>query len=264
MTSSRPWLTLVVSLASVPAPAATLIDDFESYPSGNVRDTSASDVWDSNGSSFADVESESGNQFFSFGWDDGGYRGAHRALPTAIGPNSISTLFFKVRAEDDRIDHAIGLSDLADPRTDVASFPDFRAQIALTDDGTANNNIFNLVAGPNVLATGLNENVWYNLWMVIDNNADTMDVYLNTGSGDATTGDKLNASPVAFLNSTASALDRFVTSGSDSYNNPGHNVHVDDIHLAPGIELGNPPVPEPSTALMTLLGLAAALRRRRA
>jgi hypothetical protein len=247
----------------MPVPAATLIDDFETYPTGNVRDTAASAVWNPNGSSFADVESDGSNKYFSFGWDDAGYRGAFRNIGAGIGSSSLATLFFKVRAEDDRIDHAIGLTDLDAPGTQTAGFPDFRAQIALTDDATANNNLFNLVAGPNILATGLTENVWYNVWMVIDNSTDTMDVYLNTGSADATAGEKLNASPIAFLNGTTAALDTFITSGSDSVNSAGQNVHVDDIHLASGVELGNPPVPEPSALVLSLLGLGAAWRRRR-
>ena len=261
------FITLSFSciIGSSPLIAATLIDDMEGYPLGNVRDTTASSVWNSNGSSFADIESQSGNQFFTFGWDDAGYRGAHRDLGgSSIAANATSTLFFEFRAEDDRIDHAIGLTDLATPNTTTAGFPSFRAAVVLRDDTTANDGLFNLVVGGTTLTSGLTTNTWYNLWMVVDNNTDTVDYYLNTGSGDATIGDKLNGSPVAFLNTTSNALDRFVASGSGAVGGVEHSVYIDDIHLASGVQLGNPPIPEPSTAMLGMLALGlTALRRRR-
>ena len=262
------YIFIVISTLVAGSVRAELIDDMESYPLGNVRDTAASAVWNSNSSSFADIESASGNQFFSFGWDDAGYRGAHRSLGTTIGVSATSTLFFKVRAEDDRINHAIGLTEVAVPSTqDGGLFADFRSQIALTADGTASDGNFDLVSGATTLTTGLTTNTWYNVWMVIDNANDTIDVYLNTGSSDATAGDKLNGTPVAFLNTTAAALDRFVTSGSGAVGGVEHSVHVDDINLAPGVQLGNPPIPEPATLILAAAGLSGLFgfkRRRKA
>ena len=127
------------------------------------------------------------------------------------------------------------MTDDDTPNTqDGGAFNDFRAGVNLTDDGNASNGTYNPQVGASTLATGLTEGTWYNLWMVVDNANDTMDLYLNGGISKPTVGDKINGSPVAFMNGTANAIDRFVVSGSGQVNGNQLTACVDDINLDAG------------------------------
>jgi len=181
MTKTRLLLacSLATSLTAMSA-GAVLLDDFESYLLGSVRDQApANTVWDTNGSGLPQILSESGNQYMGWDWSASGYRGAHRDLGgEVIGATETSTVFFRFRQSNETGDDAIGVTDLNDPGTQTAGFPSFRAGINMVDDGNATNNLYDLKAGGTTITTGLSEGTWYNAWLVIDNATDTMDVYI--------------------------------------------------------------------------------------
>jgi len=223
--------SLCPALAAASA-SATLLDDFESYVVGSVKDNApANTVWSTNGSGLPIIQAQSGNQFLTFDWSSSGYRGAYRDLGAGIGASDTSTVFFRFRSTDETGDDAIGVTDLDTPNTSTAGFPSFRAGINMVDDGNTTNGTYNLKAGATTLATGLAEGTWYNAWLVIDNATNTMDVYLNNGYSEIVAADKINTSPVAFINGTANALDRFVVSGGLGAQ---QKANVDDINLDAG------------------------------
>lgn len=266
MRTSRLLLTcaLCPAFAAVTT-AATILDDFESYTVANVRDNApANTVWNTAGSGLVRIEDDGSNQYMGFGWSSSGYRGAHRDLGAGIGVSATSTLFFRMSSLDERGIHLYGVTNVDSPNvsaTGITVIPDsdFRAGIQTGDDSSSTNGLFDLFAGSTQLTSGLSENTWYNVWMVIDNGANTMDVYLNDDvSMTATAADKLNVAPVAFMTGTSETLDRFAVASS-SIAGGSHTARLDDISLASGFA-----IPEPSsTALLGLGALALALRRKK-
>ena len=185
------------------APSQLVIDDFEGYGVGDVRDV-ASPPWTAHqNTSFADIESDGGNNVLTYGWSST-YRGLSGDLPDdgVYEDDQVATFFFRLNSKTDDPDHSFGLGDQA--TTDAVVFGDFETQVRVNDDPSASGTFMldardgGAFTGP--LATGLALNSWYNVWMVVDQAADTYDVYLNTGTDDATTADKLNDAPLAFRN----------------------------------------------------------------
>ena len=241
-----------------------VIDDFESYGLGNVGSV-ASPPWSAHASStYSDIEDDgTGNQVLAYGHDNASapdYGGASRAMPTGtvIDNTDVATFFYRVNSKQDDPDHSFGLSDGTD--TGGGWFSDYEAQVALVDDGNAGNGTFNLIArngnSINTLATGLTPDTWYNVWVVVDQTTDTYDVYLNTGSGDATGGDQV-ASGLNFRNGTTAPLNTILAFWAPA---PIDNqVRVDDLTYLDGVDLTNPlggldPAPVGSGETLTVEG----------
>jgi hypothetical protein len=222
------------------APSRILIDNFETYALGDLR-TVASPPWTAHqDTTFADVESLSGNKVMSFGWT-GDFRGASRTLPDAavLDNAATATLFFRVNSKTDVPNHNLGLGDVA--TTTAVNFGDFEAQVRLkqgTSAGTFAIDARDAGGFSATLAGNLALNSWYNLWMVINQASDTYDVYMNTGGVDATAANKLNAAPLKFRNGTTSDLNTFLAlAGAAPVDN---GVRVDSITYLSGFDLTNP------------------------
>ncbi|MBX3425546.1 MAG: hypothetical protein KF688_07705 [Pirellulales bacterium] len=222
------------------APRRVKIDDFESYALGNVRDV-ASPPWTAHeNTSLIDIESYGGGKVLTYGWATN-FRGGSRTLPEeAILENSESaTYFFRFNSKTDVPNHNLGLGDKA--TTATADFGDYEAQLRIkqgTSAGTVAIDARNGGGFSATLASGLALNAWYNVWMVVDQATDTYDVYMNQGDGDATAGNKLNASPLAFRNGTSDDLNVFLAlAGSAPVDN---GVRVDDLFYFKGLDLTNP------------------------
>ena len=223
------------------AAASLVIDDFESYAAGDVRDE-ASPPWTAHaGTTLADIETEGGgNQVLTFGSDS--YMGVSRDMPGPgrIDDSTISTLYFRFNSKTDDPDHSFGLADDVD--TGGATFSNFEAQVRLVDDGGASGTFLldardgGAFSAP--LASGLATETWYNVWMVVDQTTDAYDVYLNTGAQDADAGDKLNASPLNFRNGTTADLRYLLGLGGPAPLDNG--VRYDDVTLLSGVNLRNP------------------------
>ncbi|MBE3095964.1 MAG: PEP-CTERM sorting domain-containing protein [Planctomycetes bacterium] len=109
---------------------------------------------------------------------------------------------------------------------------------------------------------------WYNLWALIDNDADNTQVWLHTRPGEgATAADQLDAGGQTmfdFRTDTSGDLVKFYIKAADggSGRDP---LWIDDIYLegTSAVNLANP-VPEPATlALLAFGGLGVLLRGRR-
>jgi hypothetical protein len=239
---------------------AALVDDFESYATGNVRDV-ADPPWTAlGGTGQADIwDDGTGNNILAFGWNSG-WRGTARGLGPVANTSSATTLFMRLYANNDDLDHSVGLSDIA-----VASmtqwFDDFEIQIAAVDDGTLDDGTVNFIvrnAVNNTVVGSLSTGQWYNVWAVIDQTADTYDVYLTTGTADATVSDRV-ADDFAFRNGTTDDLVSFLACGYNAGDQ--QDLWVDDIHLTDGQDLSY--VPEPMTIALLGLGGLAVFRRRK-
>ena len=221
-------------------PSGFVVDDFESYALGNVRDV-ASPPWTAHRSDAdADIEDDgTGNRVLTFG--DSNYAGASRDMPVdgVIDDTEVATFFFRFNSKIDNPDYNFGLADQA--TTTAENFGDFEAQVRLTDDSGASGT-FLLDARDGggfsaVLASGLAVDRWYNVWMVVDQTTDTYDVYLNTGTANATVGDKLNSSPLHFRNGTTDPLNKILGIGVASVTDA---VRYDDLAYLDGVNLTNP------------------------
>ena len=236
---ARGGSAVMVGDVGLTRPTRFLIDDFENYGLGDVRDV-ASPPWTSHqNTSFADIENDSGNQVLTYGWA-GNLRGTSRELSeeTTIGNSDTATLFFRVNSKTDDPDHSIGITDQAS--TDAVVFGDFEAQVRIKSGtpGTFSVDARDGGAFTATLASGRPLNTWHNFWLVIDQATDTYDVYMNVGLGEADGGDKLNSTPLDFRNGTADMLDTILAlAGGAPIDNA---LRVDDLFLFEGADLTNP------------------------
>ena len=219
-----------------------VIDDFEGYSTGLLREV-ASPPWTAHGNTmFAAVEDDGSatNNALAYGWSTD-YRGASRELPDAgrIDDTKLATIFFRFNSKTDDPDHAFGLSDGAD--TSGAVWSDFEAQFRVMDDPNASGTFMvdardgGTFSPP--LATGLAVGSWYNVWMVVDQSTDTYDLYLNTGT-DAATAANLIGSGLSFRNGTTASLDTIL--GLSGPAPIDYAVRFDDLTYLDGIDLTNP------------------------
>jgi hypothetical protein len=232
----------------VSVPRQFVIENFESYALGNVRDV-ASPPWTAHGggtgTQFADIESFSGNKVLTYGWSNtapDSSRGTSRDMPAAgiIENNDIATFFFRVNSKTDDPDHSFGLSDSV-TTTANANFDEYETQVRLVQGASAGTFAIQARNGgafTSNLATGLALNSWYNVWMVVNQATDMYDVYMNTGSAGATAVNKLNASPLAFRNGTPESLSKILALASPAPVDNG--VRIDDLVYSQGVNLTNP------------------------
>ncbi|HEX6963007.1 MAG TPA: glycosyl hydrolase [Lacipirellula sp.] len=221
------------------APRRIVIDNFNGYASGDVRNV-ASPPWTAHqNTSLADIESYGGSQVLSYGWTSD-FRGVSRSLPdaTVLDDSEQATYFFRFNSKTDAPNHNIGLGDQAS--TSAVNFDDFEPQLRLKPGpgGTFALDARNGGGFTATLASGLALNTWYNVWMVVDQQADAYDVYMNTGTAAATAAQKLNASPLAFRQGTAQDLDAILALAGGAPVDNG--VRIDDIVYQSGIDLTNP------------------------
>jgi hypothetical protein len=221
-------------------PRRRLIDDLQSYALGDVRDV-ADPPWTAHqNTSLADIENVGGTNALSFGWA-GDFRGVSRTLDEGQGlsEGNVGTYFLRINSRTDAPNHNVGIGDEA--TTSGVAFGDFAAQVRLkagATPGTFDLDARNGGGFTATLAGGLALDTWYNLWLVVDHASDTYDVFLNSGIGDATSADKLNAAPLVFRNGTATDLDEFLALAGGAPVDNG--VRIDDLYLFEGFDLTNP------------------------
>lgn len=236
---------MLMMAALVAASQAALVDDFESYLLGNVRDV-ADPPWTAiGGTGQADIfDDGTGNQVLGFGWN-GGLRGTLNDNITPVADGTVgSVLFYNVYANGEELNHSFGLSDQF---TDW--FSDYEIQIYMVDNGTVGDGKVTLgVRNGNTLE--VDAGTWYNIWAIIDQVNDTYDVYYSTGTADLGTA-TLHSDDAAFRNGTTDPLTALL--GYGYYANSQQDMWIDNIDLTV--------VPEPAT--LALLGLGGLLIRRK-
>jgi len=246
--------------------AYTSVDDFESYTTGAVAISSAftnsgGGPWTAwNGSaptstSLIAITDADSNQFLNFGYEQTGalnQRGAYRSV-TSIDNTESGNYYFQVRTSDATPNASFGLTDVSAP---TGGLSDFEVQVSLVDDADAGNGLFKLVgqngATTQDLVTGLSADTWYDIWLVVDNAADTFDVYQGT-TGDSETLGSIVGNNLAFRNGTTDALSTFAALSTNMNN---LSAGVDNLSYA---------IPEPSSFALQggLLALGCVVVRRR-
>jgi hypothetical protein len=243
--SSQISAPVSITVTQSAAAGFQLVEDFQSIPTGDLNGQRG---WTATLARVkADPENAS-NQVASFeGAADGA---AHR--PVLVPEGSTATLFFRFRAEVDDPnlrDWWAGLSDVQ--VSGIGAFGDFETQVGLTGN-FAPLRVRDGVIANNVDVDEFLPRTWYKIWTVIDNAADTYEVYVQGGSRTQQTQvdlDSTGATSFVFRNSGAATaandLVRFlVKSGSGARPGP---VLLDDIYLATGKLLTDPsssPVPQ--------------------
>jgi len=195
-------LTLLIVIVTVACSAVQaklqLVENFDGLPTGNPDGLACSGVmggtWDTQGEGTGNVniEDNSGSKVLQFRRHSAGAaRGVgFNGITNTIGEGETGMVFFRImfRTNANELPHTcIGLiSDTTDDPINTASAgaPIIIAGIALLDDGSGGFNV-TTTDGSTVLKTGLERAQWYNIWMVVDNSADTLDLYLSEAADPA-------------------------------------------------------------------------------
>lgn len=169
----------------------------------------------------------------------------------AIANNSTSTLFFRFYTTATTPNFNLGLTDLANPSN--ANYAGYQAQLRIGATASAstlearNNSAFQSLGS---YSTGQ----WYNMWIVVDNTADTQTFYRSTGTAN---GSLIGTGAYSFRTGTSNSIQTLQLISNDSQD----AVLIDDIYIADGINTGL--IPEPSSFVLVSLAGLGLLRRRR-
>jgi hypothetical protein len=245
-----------------------LVDDFDSYNTGNVNanPNPTGGVWTAmSNSQFSTIAEQEGNKFISYGWSNpNGFRGAYRSLGTSsLQAEEVATYFFQFRANVANPDHSFGLTDLATP---AENFDHFRLQLAVVAD-PANPGKVRLGArqasGLTEIQNNLDVGSWFNVWLVVNNATNSYNAYFSADPmGTAT----LVGQDMTFRIGTTNALSTLLLLGrtASSFTGSDRGLHIDNIYYSQGTNLVNP-IPEPATyaLIFGVLALAGVVARRR-
>ncbi len=282
-------LTALTSLAGADF---VLVDDFDTYTKGTGgKKSDFSDIpnWTGDGGSKdygveVGVVATTGDQFLSAEKAKGPDTYGYRSIPT-IADGTVGTLFFRVAVNEssetdwnksDGIVFNAGLAGTSSPTgpADLVAGAGFETHKnaspvwSFLDAGTATATTEGVTFNP--ASTGNNNRddsdgdgyftadpIWMNVWMVVDNDADTYDVYITEGLVAANGDDLIGSGSLGATGDLDTFLFTLVSHGHDDWG-------LDDIYVdTAGANLGNP-IPEPATmALLGLGGLGVVIRRRR-
>jgi hypothetical protein len=192
--------------------------------------------------------------------DGGGSTGnAYRTLDTISSSSTAATVFFRFylgnSSQTDGFNHLAGVAKNDDPDA-------WDAYVSYTGALGTIDHVARDEGNGNVDVGDLSLNTWYNVWMVIDNNGDTTDYYLNTG-GDATGMSPVNTTDFANRDTSNNDIDRFLLRMGQAKDETAI-MYIDDIYVdTTGQNLTA--IPEPGTLALMGLSLAALVlfRRRR-
>lgn len=162
-------------------------------------------------------------------WLDGAMSKSLQTAGLQVVQGNTGTLFFQLYCGAAGLDHSYGLSDVVTP----VPFGDFEAQLATIGADLRVRNGGAVTDSTYDIATAQ----WMNVWMVVNNNADTVDVYVSSPLGQ--TGQiHLNTTPAAFRNGVATNALVSLLFGENS----GEvQVLIDNIHIDPAAQnLANP------------------------
>ncbi|MBI2948638.1 MAG: choice-of-anchor D domain-containing protein [Verrucomicrobia bacterium] len=235
----------IVGTGTVATQGFQLVENFQQTTPGNLNGQRG---WRATLAQVKADPTQAANRVASF--EGAGEAGAN--LPLLIPQGTTATLFFRAYSEADTtlVDWFAGMSDVA--VSGVGAFGDFEVQIGYSGsqildtlrvrDGTP-------PAG-NVAAGEFLPQTWYKIWAVIDNTADTTEVFIQGGTLTAQTQVAATATgntSFKFRNSGAAPVANdlirfFVKSGTATLPGP---ALLDDIYLATGKVLTDPTTAAP-------------------
>jgi hypothetical protein len=251
---------LLGSLATSQA-AWSLLDDFESYTTGNNISTENPTNW-SNDTADGTIGEASGNKYLI----QGGTTNAHTVFnsgSTLLDGANTGTYFFRASMPAAGSHQGAAFSNrdgFAEGWSDAKGIVRFGG-----DGGGLGQTIYAYDSSTySSITADADVSTWYNFWVVIDNAAETYDVYMQS-EGDADFASQTQvADDYGFRKSgtntgaTASIEALFFRTAND-----GSEARFDDLYFdGSGQNLANP-VPEPTVSLLGALGLLGLLRRRR-
>jgi uncharacterized repeat protein (TIGR02543 family) len=211
-------LTVTAQWEPIPEPGDWILqDDFETYTAGSAPGM----PWTVSGSGVTVGADDFGNsgQFLAQGGESGAT--LRRALTDAIPANSTAaTLFYRFRTSGGNENQSFGLTDVAEP----SNWGDFRVQMGVV------NNVLQIRDGANTRDFSIAGSTWYRLWLVVNNSANTFQVYLQGGEYDeATLVEVSGENTFAFRTNSSGALTTlFGRVGGGTF----PPVFYDDLYLA--------------------------------
>jgi len=266
---------LAMATFAVPVGASTiadwqLLDDFQSYDTGQVRPPSdvTNGTWTAHGNSGAiRIEDDpDGNKFITMGisGETVNRRTASHAMDSGfqLAPEGgTATYFMRSRFA---AGHNESLLGIAIPNVSTGSlgpnFDDYRVQLRINADGSVD--VRDGGSFPNAAPAGsiaLNE--WTNFWMVVHRpgtTGGTWDLYMTTGN-DSAVGLSPLLSGINFRVNDAQNLATVLLMGEGAAAN--FTADFDDIYFSSGENLTL--IPEPSSLALLGAGLGLILLRRR-
>lgn len=260
--------TLVLGVALASQASWTLLDNFDSYDNANPLSSVASgDIWNSEwyGTANSTIEdTDQGQSLVTYG--GAAWRGADRDLSgtgAAVLVDETQTFFYQLKVHSEwagvNWDFMMGLAPDVSNIDQNNAWQDFSAMPYVA--GSPNPTPAVQADGATAGASGaLTQDVWYNLWLVVDNDAidPTFDMYMSTGTDDGTLilqdGDWRNHAANQDLNAIG-----FMAAGWDQT-----SYTIDNIYYADGVVDTTYAIPEPATiGLIAVMGGGMLFIRRR-
>ena len=198
--------------------AADLIDDFDDYSTGTIVSP-----WVQTDGTPVIAQDVSSNQYLQ------GY-GCYLPLDihSISDTDTETTVFYRIyKLTDTSPDCSVGLGYLSAPTGD---WTDFEAYVTIyNSELRARNNSNN-----DTMISAITDAEWYNIWLVLNNSANTYDVYVTTGMDEATIDGAQKGNDLGFRNDQGDLLS-FKVYGRDSA-----AVRIDDIYISSGTNLSIP------------------------
>lgn len=153
-----------------------------------------------------------------------------------IAEGQTGTFFLRFLPTSNTLNMAFGLSDV----DAIATWADFRVNLLLiTTSGfqVRNGSAFATIAP-------FTPNTWYDLWLVVDNAADTYKIYWKPSSTAGATAANLvsisGKTDIPLRAAVTTALDRFAIFGDGNTGSKETKVWFDDLYITEGTDLSNP------------------------
>jgi hypothetical protein len=189
-TSAVATVTLIVE--NIGPLGGEIIDSFDTYDNSAVnamRDMPDALVnWNPDGTGFVTIRNADGSdQEMELGWGNG-YRGCYsmEALFNGIPTNSTEYwIYWEMYATSANVDGSFGLSASTAPTTKATT--DFAAGVRMFNGGDSNLNLYaytDVTTNGVLLSSAIEQDIWYGIWLNINSEANTYDVYLGE-AGDA-------------------------------------------------------------------------------
>lgn len=244
-------ICMIFLLSAIVAQAA-LVDDFEGYSPGIISQVTGGN-WvpffvtgtdpgnDSGVRQIAADPTDALNQLIFIETTNAGQYGMYGVFPdgTAIADGTTGTFFTKFYVTTTALDQSFGLTSIETPTS--GGFGNFNCQVALV-----RGNLLVRNGGGSTTVGTFSAETWHYLWIVVDNAANTYDVYINSTGADATIADRV-AQNFAFRSGVADGdMRRFYTVANYGSNiTSGTRLHFDNMESSPGVDLSVPAMVRP-------------------
>lgn len=245
------------------AHAFALAEDFDSYTAGATT-AATGGVWDGVfvGTGNSNIVASDGGMALE---TKGGaaWRGGKTDLTqwnAGIAIGETATIFFQMKAVGaGSYDIMTGLTASANNIDTNNAWQDFAVMpfVAGTAGDTLAYRMSNAGLTGDVIFS-MDTDVWYNVWLVVDNAEENYSVYYSTGTSGGTLGGTATVYRNGFTNSALNALGFMAAGGNTT------SLLVDNVYYAAGESIVNP-IPEPSTYTLIFgaLTLTAVIARRK-